>query len=73
MAWRDRQIVRVIAPTIFVAIAVTGGHEVDFRPPRNPKRTKAKPGTQGKVNVLACRVLRGEELWSSSDSARSLN
>jgi hypothetical protein len=67
MSWTKRGKRQVVAPTIFVAIAVCEGQEVEFKPPRSPKRTKAKPGSQQKIAVLARRLERGEELWNDGD------
>jgi hypothetical protein len=67
MSWTNRGCRRVVAPNLFVAIAVCEGQEVSFTPPRSPKRTKAKPGSRQKIRVLASRLERGEELWNEAD------
>lgn len=67
MSWTNRGCRLVVAPTIFVAIAIADGVEVDFTPPREPAPTRAKPGSRKKVEVLAKRLLHGQELWSDRD------
>lgn len=49
------------------------GIEPDLRwvPPRQPKPTTVRPGPD-KVNVIAERLLRGEELWHEDDPTQPL-
>jgi len=44
---------------------------MDFEPTKIPLPTGAPPGTQEKVQVLAERLQRGEELWNDNDEGTS--
>jgi hypothetical protein len=43
------------------------GHDYDFEPIRKPEPTDAAPGSLEKLEVLARRLMRGEELYHEDD------
>ena len=43
------------------------GHDYDFEPIAKPEPTDAAPGSLEKLEVLARRLLRGEELYHEED------
>ena len=44
------------------------GHDYDFEPIRKPEPTDAAPGSLEKLEVLARRLMRGEELYHEDDA-----
>lgn len=57
-------------PNVFSEIDMVGS-DMDFEPTKIPLPTGAMPGTQEKVEVLAMRLQRGEELWCDGDEGTS--
>jgi len=56
--------------TIFQELHLRG-HDLDFVPNKPCLPTGAMPGTQEKIEVLAMRLERGEELWCDNDEGTS--
>ncbi len=67
MDFRKRQVPPGVNKDSVIAVLVNRGDEYGWEPKRKAKPTVAVPGSNQKIEELADRAARGEDLWNDQD------